>query len=447
MPRIYACLFIFFAQLVSNTASAEQGAYKISDAHSEVFQSLPDDIGGVWNALPKAVSPSGPAPRYIGGKFYKLDADDREIVNIDHNFKVLRGETVEFDSKIIIMSASNRLKKEMNIYGNLIIRNSILIWEQEYNQQVELVVKNGGSLRIVNSYADASGAGWWNWTYETGSKIYYERFHSAVWTTAAGSNIQYEANDFSWTRLTFLEGVNNSSFLINDALVLDLEIFTPKRSKISASVPPEGAVVDWELHNFYKNTTLDVNSSRATRIDLTLTEGTDLTLSDYDGGNIGLIIDRTNKRRETCIIEGFGDPLAPEVGIRVEEKSWNFECIRSKLTLVNSRAVGIWPTIWGNVDLVVENSRLIDPGNLGCGANFIIRDSLVDLFRTRTGCDEGARSYIANSTVNQAVESSGSNVKVWLYNTKILGHYTPYKTLETDGAKIIEVYQDKVPWR
>jgi len=327
------------------------------------------------------------------------------------------------------------------------IRNSLIVWEQKFNQQVKLEVGQGGELSVVNSYGFASGPGWWNWEFLKGSTVNLDRAHIDVWTTAS-EQVDYLSQNYSVTRLTLFSEISNSRIIIRDSVQTDIEIFTPKRSKIDISVPSSGNEVNWNIDNFYPRTTIDVINSKIGRIDLTLTNNTDLTLRNYTDGQIGLVIDPGQGRRRRCSIDGFGDPGSMS-GIRVSKRTWNIDCNNSSVTFINSNVVAFWFAMWGNMDLEVANSRLIDPTNAGCGARLTVRNSTMDLLRTRSDCGQNntGKSFVANSRIFQGVDASGNGANVWLFDTEIGGgSYGQTGLVQIDGGKIEVINSDIPPW-
>jgi hypothetical protein len=269
-----------------------------------------------------------------------------------------------------------------------------------------------------------------------------------VVTTAKG-RINYNAENFSISRLSLFEKLSNSKITIKDSVKTDLEIFTQKGSRVDISVPPGGSQVNWKLKNFYPNTTIDIIDSQIGRIDLTLTKNSDLTIRDFEDGMIGLVLEGGSGGRKKCSIDGFGDPNSLS-GIKIANRTWELDCIKSRVTLINSNAVAFWFAMWGNVDFDISNSRLIDPSNAGCGARLMIRNSVMDFLRTeRANCGQNdtAMTFVANSRITQGADVRGKGSHVWLFNTKLGGgRYEVSGLNEIEGGTIAVIESDTRPW-
>ena len=400
------------------------------------------------DTIPAEIRPSGPIPQWLSdGQVIQSPSDTREQLVIDENFKVSRGEHIVIEDKIILMIASGDQEKNIEVFGDLEIRNSVILWEQKFNQQVRLVVKNGGNLQIYNSYGFASVHGWWNWDFESGSTIMLDRAFIDAWTTADG-RVNYSAQNFSQTRLTLMDSLRSSKVIVRESIRTDLELFTPRGTRATFSVPPSREVVDWKVTTLYSSSLIELTNSKIGRIDVTVTNDSDITLVNYIDGQIGLSIDGGQNRRKTCSIDGFGDPRSMR-GLRVESKTWEIDCNNSSVTFVNSNVVGFWFALWGNVELEVTRSRLIDITNAGCRSDLIIRDSTVDLLRndSRDWCGNySARTFVVNSEIKQGVDASGERSNVWLYNTVVKSEGRDEALTARNGARITRTDSNSLPW-
>jgi peptidoglycan hydrolase-like protein with peptidoglycan-binding domain len=397
------------------------------------------------HSIPAEVRPTGRVPNW--GQVPSSSSDSREQFIIDENFQVRRGQRVLLENKIIRMVASGNQVKNIKIFGDLEIRNSLIIWEQKFNEQVALSVERGGNLEIYNSYGFARDGLWWFWDFQNGSKVILDRAFLDVWTTAHGS-VSYSARNFSQTRLTLREDLKKSNIFIENSINTDLEIFTPRGSSTALSVPPSKAEVNWTLGNFYQNSSIELINSKVGRIDVTLTDDSDITLVNYADGQLGLNIDGGQGRRKTCSIDGFGDPTSMR-GIWVDRRTWDIDCNNSSVTFINSNVVAFWATVWGNMELEVTNSRLIDPSNVGCKANLIIRNSTMNLLRTlsQDWCgSHDAKTFVSDSEIKQGVDASGSRAYVWLHNTVVRSQERSEALSAREGATIAQHVARSIPW-
>ena len=441
------------------TTLSQSQSWQLSSENSRYFI----DYGiNDLRKIPSNILPSGPIPQWdSSGKVSPGRSDNREIVIINENFKVDRGETVIFNNKIVKMIASGESQSQIVVKGNLVFENSLIIWDQKFNRQVELNVASGGFLTIKNSFGWASGpANWWSWNYTNGSKILLDRAYIDVWTTGRGS-IDFTARNFSLARITLFDDIRNSKIRVEDSPAVDFELFTPQGSEIDISVPPGDSWVNWELNDFFPNTSIQILDSRIALIALTLNNRSDLTLRNNNDVLLGMNIVGGEGKRRSCEIDNFGIPFVPDrvgsndgsnnQGEFVQYRKFDIDCNNSSFTAINSRLVGFFFHIQGNLDLLVTNSRLVDPTNGGCGANVIIRNSTLNLLRTWSGnCgnqSDSGRSYIANSEIRMGVDAQGSRANVWLWNTKIGGMgYSETGLVAIDGAKISQIQEDHRPW-
>ena len=447
VAKWFLCLTLI---LTFSTTSAEANgaaeSWSVSTANSKLFRGM--DIERKEN-VPASVRPSGPIPEtHDDGTVTPGAGDNREEQIIDETFKVRRGEHVIIDNKILRMVAKSGNQAKIQVLGNLEIRNSVIFWEQLTNDSIHLEVGQGGVLTIVNSYGVQKGPAWWTWDFLNGSTINLDRAHLDVFTTAKGK-IKYNAQNYSISRISLFEKITNSSIVIKDSVKTDLEIFTPKGSAVDISVPPSRSQVNWKLTNFYPKTIIDISDSQIGGIALTLTSNSDLTIRDFKDGQIGLVLDGGNGGRKKCSIDGFGDPNSLS-GIKVANQTWELDCIKSRVTFINSNAVAFWFAMWGNIDFEVSNSRIIDPSNAGCGARLTIRNSGMDFLRTeRAGCGQNdtAKTYVANSRIMQGADVRGKGSDVWLFNTKLGGGGQKQSGLnQIEGGTIEVIDSDTRPW-
>ncbi len=98
----------------------------------------------------------------------------REQIVIDETFVVGSGEEVLFENQIVWVRPTQR--QNMEVHGSLVIRDSLLLWDQTEHQQTRLIIKDGGELIIEDSFS------FWNNQYcvicefEDRATVYYDHF-------------------------------------------------------------------------------------------------------------------------------------------------------------------------------------------------------------------------------------------------------------------------------
>jgi len=364
-----------------------------------------------------SIYPFDKQPVWTSNGLGPQSSDDREVIYLDEKFKVGRNETRVYENKVLHFKFKNKSQSSVDVSGNLIIKNSLIIWEQQYNQQNNLKVVSGGSLDINDSYAVSRGAVWWNWDYESGSTIRLSKFVSDVWTTALGS-INYTAQNYTPVRLTLKNDIKNSVFNISNAPSVDLEIFVPVNQSMEVSLPPVDEWISFNLNAMYPNSKFEVTSSRIGRNDLTLSTGSKLTVHDSEDAQFGFIFDNTNKSYAKCELIDFGTPHTFPSN-KVVDKTWDLGCLGISLRLINSKPTRAWFAMWGSMEMVVKNSNLVDPSNLGCGAKLYIYNSSIDVIRNKEMyCQKGAYTYLENTDVTESYDLAGSLSLIEIYHEK-----------------------------
>ena len=121
--------------------------------------------------------------------FVAQERDTRSRVVVDQAFRVGRGETRTFTDTILHVRPSRR--GDIEIHGDLILRDCLLLWEQTEHQQTRLRIKEGGTLRATNCYAFSGNPFRVNWEFENGATVVFDRFVGDPWTSIRGA-VDYE---------------------------------------------------------------------------------------------------------------------------------------------------------------------------------------------------------------------------------------------------------------
>jgi hypothetical protein len=359
--------------------------------------------------------------------------DPREILRIDETYYVPAGETVEIINKIVLVQPTQR--KNILVDGTLIIRDSLMIWLQTEYQQTRLIVRDGGELYIKDSYSFWGNQYWVNWEFEDGSKIRFDHFIGDPWTSLDNS-VDYQAINFSTTKLTIGNHTQDSSIIVRDAHHLYLELFPPPGTH-TLTLPEKHTWDDWLIEDLWPNTIIDARESYIFERDVSLSNGTHITIEDTPSGfSIGWAIHKNEPGFVDCELRGLGEP-GDESGVFYELEIWELPCNNSSLTVKNSLLQRSWPVTWGWIHLKIFDSFLVDVRNYGEPATIEIYDSSLDIIAAY----RGGRVYVENTPLREAVEVKDPDSEIYFY--QVPGNY---KVLESDGGKWIMMDQAGPPW-
>ena len=365
--------------------------------------------------------------------------DTREQIVLDENFRVPAGQTVTFDNKIIFIKPHQR--RDIQVYGTLVIKNSLLLWEQTEHMQTELRIKEGGKLSIQNSYSFSGNQFWVWWEYEDGSTISLDHFVGDPWTSLSGT-VNYTAINFSTVYVTILNHVKNTSFHVSDAHSLYLELSLPAGNQVM-TLPARNQWADWNISDIWPGTVIAITHSYIYERDIDVNNDVHVTIMDTPSGfDLGWAVSKDAPGYVDCELKGLGDPEKDE-GVFYGDATWDLPCNNSSLTIKNSLLLRTWPITWGYIHLKVYNSNLVDPRNLGAPATYEIYDSTID----HVAAYDGGLFYVENSKIRYDVEVNGSNSIVYGYGISARDPGTSIATMQESGGKYIELKSPGVPWK
>lgn len=368
----------------------------------------------------------------IQGFVYRED-DPREKITIDESFLVAAGETIVFENEIVLIQPDKR--KDIEVFGTLIIKDSLLLWQQTEYQQTRLRVKKGGTLIIEDSYSFQGNPYWVNWEFEDGSTVQFDHFIGDPWTSIRGS-VNYTASNYSTVKMTFFNNVHDSTVKITDAHHVWFEIFPPEGT-YEISFPAKRQWFDWNLSEMWPGTTVDVKHSYIYERDISIGNNTHITIKDTPSGfSLGWSISKDAPGFVECEIRNLGEP-GNSNGILYENAVWDLPCNNSSLTVINSRLQEAWPVIHGYIHLKIYDSNLADPRNYEGPATMEIYNSTIGIIAAYNG----GLVYIENSSIKDAIEVKDS--RSIIYGFGISG---PYSLIESDGGTYIDLEEPGVPW-
>ena len=372
------------------------------------------------------------------GPGYKPQLNDpRKQIEIDETFSVPAGEVVRIVDKIVWVS-STEPEAAIEIYGTLIIKNSLLLWDQTGHHQITLYVKDGGTLDITSSYAFPTNQYWVNWDYEDGSTVILDNFVGNPNTALFGS-VDYSATNFSTVFLILFHNIYDSNVIVSDAHSLYFEIH-PSPGEHDITLPAIREWVDWDLSNLWPNTTINVTHSYLFEQYLTVSADNHITVRNSPNIYLGWNIRKDSKGVVECELRNMGDP-GEGGGVLYKSQTWDLHCINASLTLINSHLLQAYPQITGNIHLRVYDSNLIDPRARGSSAILEIYDSDLE----NVAAYEGATVYLENVRIMHDLEVSGTHSVIYGYRVKPWQSGWQFDVIEEGGGQYIELMLPGLP--
>jgi hypothetical protein len=368
--------------------------------------------------------------------FVPQENDNREEIILDEEFTVGENEEVVFENKIILIKPSKR--KNIEIYGKLVINNCLLFWEQSQHQETEFAVNNGALLKVISSYSFSTNQYWVNWHYEDGATVYFDDFVGDPWTWMTGS-VNYTAINYSTVKLTLDSSIHDAVIRIHNAHHVWLEIL-PKPGDYNISFPEERNWIYWDLPELWTNTDISITDSYFFNADITLSNDTHVNLVDSGATGIGWIITNyIDPDYVDCELIDLGDRISrgPKY---YENKTWGLPCINSSFTLTRSILDGAWPLIGGKVVLKVYNSYLIDPRSYE--GRMEIYDSVID----HVASYNKGEVYLENTQIAYDIEVYDIGSFIYGYNVTDLWPDRPFIINEINGGEYIKLNSPGPPW-
>tara|TARA_B100001123_G_scaffold45604_3_gene46598 strand:- start:1232 stop:2446 length:1215 start_codon:yes stop_codon:yes gene_type:complete len=376
--------------------------------------------------------------RNSGSQGYTFQPDDpREQIVIDEAFQVGPNQEVVFENQIVWVRPDQR--KDIQVYGKLTIRDSLLLWDQTEHQQTRLRIKNGGELNIKDSYSFANNQYWVNWDFESRAKVHFDNSVGDPWTSAAGA-LEYTALNYSTVKMTFPGEMRDATVRVTAAHHVWFEIFPPA-GRHQITFPVKRQWVDWGM-DIWPNTTVDVSDSYLYERDASISDDTHITVFDTPSGfSLGWAIGRNDSGSAGCVLSGLGDP-ENDSGVFYEEKVWDLPCNNSSLTVRDSVLQRAWPVTWGQVKLVLRDSNLVDPRVFQGPATMEIYDSTID----HIAAYQEGRVYLENSQVRYDIEVKDAESMIYGYQVSKRDEGREIEIKELDGGAYTALESPGPPW-
>jgi hypothetical protein len=368
----------------------------------------------------------------VQGHTYHPD-DPREIVVIDESLHIAAGQSVTFENQIVLIRPTQR--KDIEVYGTLTIKDSLLIWQQTEYQQTRLRIMDGGKLIVENSFSFWGNQYWVNWEFEDGSTIYFDHFIGDPWCSISGS-VDYTAVNLSTVKLTLGNDIHDATVHVSDAHHVWLEVFPPAGTH-TIVFPDKREWADWHISDLWPNTDVGVHNSYIYERDISLSNDTHVTVQDTPSGfSMGWAISKEEPGYVDCELSGLGEPGNPD-GVFYTDTTWDLPCNNSSLTIKDSLLQRAWPVTWGWVRLKVYDSFLVDVRNYGEPATMELYDSTIDI----VAAYRGGRVYVEHSRIREAVEVK--DPESIIYGFDVSGDF---EILESDGGRYLELDGPGPPW-
>lgn len=298
---------------------------------------------------------------------------------------------------------------------------------------------NGGELNISDSYVFWHNKYWVNWDFEDGSTVYFDHFVGNPWTSIHGS-VNYTSLNYSTVKLTFLRETHDSIVEISDAHHLWFELFPPAGEHV-ITFPEKRQWADWEL-DLWPNTVVSVRNSYLFERDISISNDTHISVLDTPSGfSLGWAISKDTPGLVDCELGGLGNPN-DDAGVYYENMVWDLPCNNSSLIVKNSVLQRAWPVTWGQVNLKISNSNLVDPRVFGGPARMEIYDSTID----HIAAYQEGRVYIENSQIRYDIEIKDSNSVIYGYRISKRNEDREIEIIEVDGGSYFELAEPGPPW-
>ncbi len=330
------------------------------------------------------------------------------------------GDLIIADKEYTINNSKFIIKGNIiiNGTGKLIVRDSELVFSQDFNQQFRFYVQNNASLDFENVKLTTDGK-WFNFQYNDAPTVSFKNVHGEdcclPWhgsSNTAKFNIEKSTIGLTLSEDVIVDAKDSSLFF---ELVLT--------NSTGTFTLPKGYVEDYTLkipNNGNKLMQLNVKNSEFTDWGTTLDKYTDITFVDSKmtiGINAGS--DWDNKDSHDAVVKVSG--LKTKT---YDDLSLNFDT--NRLHLINTFTRDWYPQAFNNATIEIEDSDLADLQNYGGTARAIVRDSNVMIAIAR----ENVTYFFYDSVINQDVIAH-DNANIYLYNTKVKG-----KIIENGNGKV-----------
>lgn len=315
----------------------------------------------------------------------------------------------------------------VNGTGKLIVQDSDLYFEQDYNQQYRAYIKQRASLEMKNVHFHTNGK-WFNFQYQDQAKAIFQGVsgedccipwhgssddvHISIENSTIGLTVSDNVKVIAKNSNLFFELVLSNvtgTYALPSGYVEKYELIVPHKKSIIELSVTNSTFTDW-------GTTLD-KYTNVTFINSTMTIG-------MNAGS-----DWANPRSRNAIV------TVSEIRNKVYgDYTLTFDT--NHLHLINTFVRDWYPQAFNNATIEIINSELADLQSNSGTANIIVRNSTMSIAIAR----ENVTYIFYDSTIAQDAIAH-DNAKIHLYNTNVLGQIKEIGNgkvfqSETKGLKI-----------
>lgn len=305
----------------------------------------------------------------------------------------------------------------VNETGKLVITNSELRFQQEYNQQYRAYIKDNAILEMRNVRLHTDGK-WFNFQYNNDARAIIENVHGEdcclPWH-GSSDNVQFDIKG-STVGLT----VNNNVKVQAEGSSLFFELVL---SNVQGRYElPSGYVNKYDLvvsrervgtetdKTVPESIGIHVINSTFTDWGATLDKNTDITFVNSKmtlGLNAGSDWSAPERQSPHVIVSGLKTKTYDDFSLAYDT---------NKLRLINTFVRDWYPQAWDNAVVEISDSDLADIQSNGGQAKVIIRDSTAMLAIAR----ESVQYEFYYSVIKQDAIAH-DNARIYLHNTKVGG--------------------------
>ena len=306
----------------------------------------------------------------------------------------------------------------VNGTGRLIVRDSELVFNQDYNQQFRVYIQDNAMLDFENVKLTTNGK-WFNFLYNNNPQIKFKNVHGEdcclPWH-GSSDNSRFDIKE-STVGLTLSQNVKIDA--VDSSLFFEL-VMTNSTGTFNL---PKGHVDDYTLkipNNENNLMQIAVKNSEFTDWGTTLDKYTDITFIDSKmtiGINAGSDWSRSESQNAYVKVSGLKTKT-------YDDFSLDFDT--NKLHLINTFTRDWYPQAFNNATIEISDSDLADLQNYGGTSRAIVRNSNAMIAIAR----ENVTYYFYDSVINQDAIAH-DNANIYLYNTKVNG-----KLIEDGNGKV-----------
>ncbi|HIH42904.1 TPA: hypothetical protein HA246_04635 [Candidatus Woesearchaeota archaeon] len=306
----------------------------------------------------------------------------------------------------------------VNGTGKLIVKDSELVFNQDFNQQFRVYIQDNAMLDFENVKLTTDGK-WFNFQYNNNPQIKFKNVHGegccSPWH-GSSDNVKFDIKE-STVGLTLSQNVKVDA--VESSLFFEL-VMTNTSGTFNL---PKGHVDDYSLkipNNENNLMQIDVKNSEFTDWGTTLDKYTNITFVDSKmtiGINAGSDWERKESQNAYVKVSGLKTKTYPDFSLDFDT---------NKLRLINTFTRDWYPQAFNNATIEISDSDLADLQNYGGTSRAIVRNSNAMIAIAR----ENVTYYFYDSIINQDVIAH-DNANIYLYNTKVKG-----RILENGNGKV-----------